>query len=85
MRFDFESRGGTATDSRYIAEVAMVAITALVLLSTLATAFYVRFLIAIGKECKVQRICYLVRLQSDWDESATQADRTIEVPSLRAA
>jgi len=63
----------------------MVAITALVLLSTLATAFYVRFLIAVRKECKKQRICYLVRLRCDWDESATQADRTMETKSLRAA
>ena len=50
----------------------MVAITALVLLSTLATAFYVRFLIAICKESKGQRICHLVRLRFDWDESATR-------------
>jgi hypothetical protein len=63
----------------------MVAITAVVLLSTLAIAFYVRFLIALCKECEGQRICYLVRLRSDWDESATQADRTMEIPSLRAA
>jgi hypothetical protein len=63
----------------------MVAITALILLSILATAFYVRFLIAICKECKSQRICHLVRLRSDWGELATRADRTVEIPSLRAA
>jgi hypothetical protein len=64
----------------------MVAITGLVLLSTLAgTAFYVRFLIAICKECKGQRICHLVRLRTDWSETATPADRTVEIPSLRAA
>ncbi len=63
----------------------MVAIMALVPLSTIATAFYVRFLIAICKECRSQRICHLVRLRSDWGEPATPADRTMEVPSLRAA
>jgi len=63
----------------------MVVITAPVLLSTLATAFYVRFLIAISKECKGQRICHLVRLRSGWGESATLADQTMEIPSLRAA
>jgi hypothetical protein len=39
--------------------------TAFVLLSTLATAFCVRLLIAICKECKGQRICHLVRVR--WD------------------
>jgi hypothetical protein len=43
----------------------MVAITALVLLSTLAIAF-VRFLIAICKQSKGQRICHLVRLRACW-------------------
>jgi hypothetical protein len=37
----------------------MVAITGFVLLSTLAIAFYVRFLIAIGKECKGHRTYHL--------------------------
>jgi hypothetical protein len=63
----------------------MVAITALVLLSALAIAFYVRFLIAICKECKGHRICHLVRLRSDWHESATAVGRMVEVPFLRAA
>jgi hypothetical protein len=42
----------------------MVAITGLVLLSTLAIAFYLRFLIAICKQSKGQRICHLIRLRS---------------------
>jgi len=63
----------------------MVAFTAVILLSTLATAFYVRFLIAICKESKGQRIRHLVRLRSVWGESAAPADQTMEVPSLRAA
>jgi len=66
-------------------EVAMVAITALVLLSALATAFYVRFLIAICKECKGYRTYHLVRLRPDSGESALVADRTMETPFLRAA
>jgi hypothetical protein len=63
----------------------MVAITAFVLLSILAIAFYIRFLIAICKECKGHRICHLVRLRSAGDESATLVDRAMEIPSLRAA
>ncbi len=63
----------------------MAAITAFVLLSDLAIAFYVRFLIAICKLCKGHRTYHLVRLRSDWSESATSADRTMEVPSFPAA
>lgn len=66
-------------------EVAMVAITAVILLSKLATAFYVRFLIAMCKESKGQRICHLIRLRPNWGESAAPADQAMEVPSLRAA
>jgi hypothetical protein len=66
-------------------EVAMVASTALVLLSTLAIAFYVRFLIAICKECKGHRTYHLVRLRPDSGKSALVADRTMETPFLRAA
>jgi hypothetical protein len=63
----------------------MVAITTFVLLSTLAIAFYVRFLIAISKVCKGHRTYHLVRLRSDWGETATPADRAMEVPFLRSA
>jgi hypothetical protein len=63
----------------------MVATTTFVLLSTLAIAFYVRFLIAICKDCKGHRIYHLVRLRFDWGECASRADRAMEVPSRRAA
>jgi hypothetical protein len=66
-------------------EDAMVAMTALVLLSTLATAFYVRFLIAICQECKGHGTYQLVRLRPDLGESALVGDRTMETPFLRAA
>lgn len=86
MRFGFQCKRDTATDSPIVSpEVAMVAITAFVLLSTFAVAFYVRFLIAICKECKGYRTYHLVRLRSDWGESALVADRTMEAPFLRAA
>jgi hypothetical protein len=62
----------------------MVAIVAQVLLSTAASAFYVRFLIAICKECKGQLIRHLIRLRNGWGESATLADRMMEIPSFRA-
>jgi len=63
----------------------MVAITAVVLLSTLAIAFYVRFLIAICQECKGHRTYHLVRLRSDSGEFALVAGRTMGTPFLRAA
>lgn len=63
----------------------MVAITAVILLSTLATAFYVRLLIAICKQSKGQRTFHLIRLRPNWGESAAPADQTMEVPSLQAA
>ena len=63
----------------------MVAITAFVLLSTFAITFYVRFLIAICKECKGYRTYHLVRLRFDSGEFALVADRTMETPFLRAA
>lgn len=62
----------------------MVAIMALVLPAA-NFAFYVRFLIAMCRQSKGQRICHLVRLRSYWGESATQVDRAMEIPSLRAA
>ena len=86
MRFGFQFKRGTASDSPIVSpELAMVAITTFVLLSTLAIAFYVRFLIAICKECKGHRIYHLVRLRCDWGETATPADRTMEAPPLEAA
>ena len=83
MRLRFEYYAPQQSARTASPEVAMVAITALILLSTLATAFYVRFLIAICKESKGQRICHLVRLRSVWGESAGPAYQTMEVPSLR--
>jgi hypothetical protein len=63
----------------------MVAIMALVLPAANYRFFYVRFLIATCRQSKGQRICHLVRLRSYWGESATQVDRAMEIPSLRAA
>jgi hypothetical protein len=62
----------------------MVAIMALVLPSA-NHPLDVQFLIAMCKQSKGHRTCHLVRLRSNWDESATQVDRAMEIPSLRAA
>src|SRR5580658_7183983 len=51
----------------------------------LTIAFYVQFLIAMCKQSKGYKICHLVRLRSYRCESATQVDRAMEIPSLRAA
>lgn len=45
----------------------MVAITVLFTLCVAAAIFYLKFLIALYKECSRERICYLVRLQPQFD------------------
>lgn len=59
----------------------MVAIMARALASA-NIAFYGRLLVAMCKQSKGQRICHLVRLRSNWGESATPVDRAMEIPSL---
>jgi len=54
-------------------------------LCTLGVTFYLRFLIALCKECRRHRICYLVRLQSDSLEHAIPDDRVLDVSFPRAA
>jgi hypothetical protein len=44
-------------------EVGMFAIVALTLLTIAGTAFYGRFLVALCKEARLFRTCYLVRLE----------------------
>jgi hypothetical protein len=63
----------------------MIAITALTLLSTLSVVFYFRFLIAICKEGRRQRICHLVRLRFDSHEHEATVDSNLKDSILRAA
>ena len=41
---------------------------AMAVLCAVGVTFYMRFLIALCKECRPQGISYLVRLQSEWDD-----------------
>jgi len=66
-------------------ELAVLVTVLIATLCTLGTAFYLRFLIAVYKECRHYRICYLVRLQSDSLEHAIPDDRVLDVSIPRAA
>jgi len=63
----------------------MAAIATLSFLFIFSMAFYLRFLIAMCKECRHQRVCHLVRLRSHSDASETAPDRELEVSNTRAA
>jgi hypothetical protein len=54
-------------------------------LCTLGVAFYVRFLIALCKECRHHCICYLVRLESSSLEHTTPDGRVLNPSIQRAA
>jgi hypothetical protein len=63
----------------------MVVMTVMTALCTVSVAFYVRFLVALCKECRHQRICYLVRLEPDSVEHAIPEARELEASIPRAA
>jgi hypothetical protein len=63
----------------------MVATVALVLPAVNYRFLRASSLVAMCKQSKGQKICHLVRLRSYWGQSATQVDRAMEIPSLRAA
>jgi hypothetical protein len=48
----------------------MVVTTVMTVLCSVGVAFYLRFLVALCKECKHQRICYLVRMPPESAECA---------------
>jgi len=49
-------------------DAAMVAMTIMAVLCSVGVAFYLRFLVALCKECRLRRTCYLVRFQPNSDE-----------------
>ena len=63
----------------------MVVMTVMTALCTVSIAFYVKFLVAVCKECKHERICYLVRLQRDSVELVIPEARELEASIPRAA
>jgi hypothetical protein len=84
MRFVFQCRG-TATDCRWSRRRLQWLLLWHSFYRRPTIAFCVRALIAMCKQSKGQKICHLVRLRSYQGESATQMDRTIEIPSFRTA
>jgi len=56
-----------------------------VLASCAAVTFYVRFLVAICRECWHERICYLVRIEPGENEIAVVERRRERAETARAA
>jgi uncharacterized protein (UPF0179 family) len=52
---------------------------------TVGVSFYLRFLVALCKECRFTRICYLVRLEPKADEGLMSESVRGERISRRAA
>ena len=63
----------------------MFATTGITLLCTAGISFYVRFLVAMCRECKTRRIGYWVRVQLGSSEELIPELRQRERPVTRAA
>jgi hypothetical protein len=63
----------------------MFAKTAITLLCTAGISFYVRFLVALCRECKTRRIGYRVRVRVGSGEESIPDLRKREQPVTRAA
>jgi hypothetical protein len=65
----------------------MVAITGMTVLCTVGVAFYVRFLVALCKECRHRRIwtCYFARIRPGSGECVIPNTREPETSIPRAA
>jgi hypothetical protein len=63
----------------------MVVMTAMTALCTVGVAFYIRFLVALCREGRHHRICYLVRLQPDSVDNVNLESRELETSIPRAA
>ena len=66
-------------------EGAMVPITGITLLCGGACAFYVRFLVALCKECRASRIFYLGRLEAKTNLHVLPEPGELATPLSRAA
>ena len=63
----------------------MFVILSMTVLCTSGVTFYVRFLVALCKECRHQRISYVVRLQPESLEHIIPEARELETSIPRAA
>jgi hypothetical protein len=63
----------------------MIGIAVMTSLSIAAVAFYVRFLVALGREFRYERIRYLMRVQPSVTEVSVLAARREKAPAARAA
>jgi hypothetical protein len=63
----------------------MVVTEVLAMLCTAGIWFYVRFLVALCKECKPRRVGYWVRLRLDSGEGTIAELQGREIPDTRAA
>jgi hypothetical protein len=63
----------------------MVVTTVMTALCTVGIAFYVRFLVALSKECRHHRIRYLLRLQPDSVEQLIPEAQELGTSISRAA
>lgn len=63
----------------------MSSIAAMTVLGVAAIVFYLRFLVALRKECKPHRSWYLVRLQPSSDEHALPNEWECETSIPQAA
>ena len=75
--------GGAGKDE--LEEVGMLIAASMATVCTLGVAFYAKFLFALYKECRHQRICYLVRLRTHSMEHAIPDDQVLDPPIPRAA
>ena len=66
-------------------ELAMLIAVLMATLCTLGVAFYARFLFALCKECRQERICYLVRLHTHSLETTVPDDDVLDPSIPRAA
>lgn len=66
-------------------EAAMFVMPAMMVLCTAGVAFYVRFLVALCKECKPRHIGYWVRLRLDSGEHMIAELQQSKSPVTRAA
>ena len=73
------------TDEDELWDVAMLIAVSMATVCTVGVAFYARFLFAMCKECRHQRICRLVCLRTHSLESAVPDDRVLDPSIPRAA
>jgi uncharacterized protein (UPF0179 family) len=63
----------------------MVSIAAITALCAVSISFYLRFLIALCKECRRHRICYFVRLEPGSEEYLIPHTQELGTSISRAA